>query len=94
LAQWLSGVNVRPNSAFTSSVEDHTFSFGGELRPMLRELGMEDFRVRYLNFSPMFFSIRFPRPVWHFWCACDRVLAGRATRWSCSAGVLSARKVS
>lgn len=88
----LGGVKWRQNSAFTSAVTDRTFSYGSDLRPRLTALGCDEFRVRYLNFSPMFFSISMPRFIWRFWVACDRLLAGRFTRWSCSAGVISATK--
>lgn len=82
----------RPDSAFVSAVHEKSFSFRSDLRPALGALGMSDFRVRYFNFSPLFFNVRIPRPLWRFWRAADARMAGWMTRWGCTGGVLSARK--
>lgn len=75
-------------------MHEHAFSFGHDLRPALARLGLSDFRVRYLNASLLFFlffDCPVPRWLWRAWHAWDRAVAGRFTRWLCSAGVCSAR---
>lgn len=85
------GSNRRSGKAFDSPVHEKSFSPRSDLIPALSKLHMKDFRVSYLNCSPIFFNIPVPEPLWHLWRAIDRRLAGRFTRWFCTAGVLSGR---
>jgi hypothetical protein len=73
-------------------VHERSVDFGSQLRPELEALGFAEFEVRYFNCSPIFFNFPLPGPLWRAWYALDSALAGAATRWMCSGGVLVARR--
>lgn len=78
--------------AFFADVHERSFDFQGQLRPELEALGFEECEARYFNCSPIFFNFPLPRRLWSGWYALDSALAGAATRWMCSGGVLMARR--
>ena len=86
------GSKFRRDSAFVSKVHENAFSFRTDLAPMLKRLGMQGATVRYFRFSLAFADFPIPRPIWTVSVWLDRYLAGRWTRWSCSGGIVRARK--
>jgi hypothetical protein len=62
------------------------------LRKIFRDLGFKTLETRYFNASPIFFSFPMPKGLWKRWLAVDAKLAGKFTRWTCSGGLIAARR--
>lgn len=78
--------------AFTAQgIHEHSVS-ADYLEKVLSDIGFTKFEVRYFNASPFFFSFPMFEGLWKQWLALDTKLASRFTRWTCSGGVIAARR--
>ena len=84
---------IRPNKAFFSNVNEHSFDFSTQLLPVLRSLGFNSFTTKYFNCSPFFFNFPIKPRIWHKWYQLDSKLSGNLTRYFCSGFVVLANKV-
>jgi SAM-dependent methyltransferase len=90
--RFFSGLKLRPKSAFVSAVHEKSFTFA-QLRSILSDVGMTDFRVGYHNLTPgVFVNVSLPRRLWTFWRRVDPKVAKPPVRWACDAGVVSCRR--
>lgn len=86
-------VRWRADSAFVAEVHEKPFT-PGTLEPVLRELGLGDFAVRYHSANPgLFVSVPLPSGLWRRWRRFDRTVSRRVPRVLCDAGVLRATKL-
>ena len=85
---------IRPNKAFFSNVNEHSFDFSTQLLPILRSLRFNSFRTRYFNCSPFFFNFPIKPRIWHRWYKLDSQLSNNLMRFFCSGCVVLANKVS
>ncbi len=85
-------VRASSHRAFLSPVHERSFDVRSELQPALQQLGYDEVQTAYFNCSPFFFNFPIPRGLWQSWHHLDRRLAFERTRWSCSGGVVFARR--
>jgi SAM-dependent methyltransferase len=86
-------VRWRADSAFVADVHEKPFT-PGDLEPVLRELGLGEFAVRYHSANPgLFVSVPLPSGLWRRWRRFDRAVSRRVPRVLCDAGVLRATKL-
>lgn len=85
---------VKNSSQKAFTAEDvHERSFSAPyLKSVLKKLGFTSFETKYFNASPFFFSFPMPEGIWNQWLSLDMKLAGKLTRWTCSGGVIAARR--
>jgi SAM-dependent methyltransferase len=77
-------------TAFVAPVLENSFVPRRDLQPILASEGFRTMTVKYLDASPIFFSVPVPRPLWHALGAVDAALSRPALSTLCASGVLMA----
>lgn len=77
-------------TAFEAPVLENSFVPQRDLIPLLREEGFTEFKIDYLDCSPVFWNMSLPQSVWRLWKRADEVLSGSATSFMCASGALMA----
>jgi SAM-dependent methyltransferase len=79
-----------PGTAFQAPVLERSFVPQRDFMPVLREEGFQEFEVRYLDASPIFWKMPLPKPLWHLWKKMDALVARPALSGLCASGILMA----
>ncbi len=77
-------------TAFAAPVLERSFVPQRDFVPVLREEGFQDFEVRYLDCSPVFWKMPLPRPLWRLWKKADEIFSRPFLSMFCASGALMA----
>jgi SAM-dependent methyltransferase len=77
-------------TAFAAPVLERSFVPQRDLIPTLREEGFQEFKLRYLDASPIFWKMPLPKSLWHAWKRVDATLSHSFLSGLCASGVLMA----
>lgn len=78
--------------AFVAPVLERSFVPQRDFIPVLREEGFQEFEVRYLDCSPVFWKMPLPKPVWHLWKKLDEIFSRGFLSMFCASGALMASR--
>mgnify|MGYP001196170722 FL=1 len=78
---------------FFTSQHEHSFDFTTQILPVLKELGFENYKIKYFNCSPIFFNFPIKPWIWHKWFKIDSKISSSLTKIFCSGFVVHATKL-
>jgi SAM-dependent methyltransferase len=78
----------KSGTAFAAPVLERSFVPQRDLIPVLRDEGFQQFCVRYLDCSPIFWKMPLPKPIWHLAKKLDALLSQPFLSAFCASGVL------